>query len=164
MKHLMFMLIMGCLFFFQTSHAENVHHFNFILCIDEKLILGPIGMDFILVDSLSNKCDTMDCTYSIGNLEIKDEDFEKIKAADSVYIHILTQNRVCDGFEYNLKCHAKFYDTYRYIIQIFNLDKEGTKYDYGYYGNFESSYFIHFFLANPNRKKNLKRANKFINW
>lgn len=166
MKHYLCLFIMSCFFFCQSSQAEEVHHFNFILFIDKKIIIGPEGLDFILIDSLSNKRDTIECLYNVGDLRIKDTDLEKIKEADSVYIHILTQNVACKFFDYNIRCYAKFYDCNNYIIDIYNRDKNGEKYDYGYYCHLprKSAYISRFYLANPRRKKNYKYAVEFINW
>ena len=166
MKHYLCLFIMSCFFFYQSSQAEEVHHFNFILFIDKKIVIGPEGLDFILIDSLSNKRDTIKCPYDVGDLRIKDTDLEKIKEADSVYIHILTQNVACKFFEYNIRCYAKFYDCNNYIIDIYNRDKNGEKYDYGYYCHLprKSAYISRFYLANPRRKKNYKYAVEFINW
>ena len=157
---------MSWFLFCQSSHAEEVHRFNFILCIDEKIIFGPQGVDFILIDSLSNKHDTIECLYNVGDLRIKDTDLEKIKDTDSVYIHIHAYNTIFKFFDYNIRCYANFYDCNHYIIYIYNRDKNGEKYDYGYYCHLplKSAYVAKFYLANPRRKKNLKRADKFLNW
>ena len=114
---------MSCFLFCQSAHAEEVHHFNFILCIDEKIIIGPEGLDFVLINSLSNKRDTIECLYDVGDLRIKDTDLEKIKETDSVYIHILTQNVACKFFDYNIRCYANFYDCNHYIRDCRKLSK-----------------------------------------
>lgn len=169
MKRLICCFFISCSLCCLTSFASKVHHFNLLLFIDRKIIIDETKMDFILIDSLSNKRDTIECKYNVGDLRIKDVDLEKIKDADSVYVHIIAKNADYQCFDYDIACSKYFKELNFYIIQIFNRNKHGTKYDYGYYGHSdngkEDNYVVSgYFSANPHRKKYFKYFIDLINF
>lgn len=161
MRKFYLLLLLGMLFCL-SSQAEDSQQFCFLMFIDKKIIMDPTELDFILVDTWTNKHDTVKCIYQLSNVRIKSEDLEKIQKADSIYTHIEIQSVVnFHEYKYDIKCYKQFYKLNFYMIEIFNLDKYGTKYDYSYYGQTDRNQISGGVFR---KKKNYKYIFKWCNF